>query len=84
MTDKEPEVPATAATARPRRADGRFTSASGAAARAKPRRVKELTLERVERELGPLETPADAMRRLGLLSVWAAAGLLRAGTSNAA
>ncbi len=36
---------------------------------------RRLTLERVEEELGPLETVDDAMRRLDRLGLWISAGM---------
>ncbi len=43
-----------------------------------------LTLDRVERELGRLETVEDAMRRLDRLNTWIAAGLLSGSQGGAA
>ncbi len=50
--------------------------------RAKARR--KLTLERVEEELGPLETVDDAMRRLDRLGLWISAGMLSGSQGGAA
>jgi hypothetical protein len=55
---------------------------ASAGGHAKARR--RLTLERVEREFGPLETEADAMRRLDLLGRWSASGLLAGSVASAA
>ena len=81
-----PEHPNTAPAAldsakEARRQRMREIGALGAKAR---RKVVVLDLATVVQELGALETPADAMRRLARLSEWAAAGLLRPGTANAA
>jgi len=43
-----------------------------------------LTLERVEAELGPLETVDDAMRRLDRLGLWISAGMLSGSQGGAA
>ncbi len=45
---------------------------------------RRLTLERVERELGPLETVDDAMRRLDRLNLWISAGMLSGSQGGAA
>ncbi len=45
---------------------------------------RRLTLERVEEELGPLETIADAMRRLDRLGLWISAGMLSGSQGGAA
>ena len=45
---------------------------------------KRLSLARVERELGPLETVEDAMRRLDRLGLWIAAGMLTGSAGSAA
>ncbi len=50
--------------------------------RAKARR--RLTLDRVETELGQLETPEDAMRRLDRLGLWITAGMLSGSAGSAA
>ncbi len=46
--------------------------------------AKRLSLERVERELGPLETIEHAMRRLDRLGLWIAAGMLSGSQGSAA
>ena len=51
--------------------------------RAKARRAR-LTLERVESELGSLESVEDAMRRLDRLGLWIAAGMLTGSAGSAA
>ena len=43
-----------------------------------------LTLDRVEAELGPLETVEDAMRRLDRLNLWISAGMLSGSQGGAA
>lgn len=53
-----------------------------AGGRAKARR--SLTLDRVEAELGPLETVQDAMRRLDRLNLWISAGMLSGSQGSAA
>ena len=45
---------------------------------------RKLTLERVERELGPLDTVDDAMRRLDRLGLWITAGMLTGSAGSAA
>ena len=55
---------------------------SGQARRAKAR--QKLTLDRVEVELGPLDTVEDAMRRLDRLGLWIAAGMLTGSQGGAA
>ncbi len=45
---------------------------------------RRLTLERVEAELGPLETVDDAMRRLDRLNLWISAGMLSGSQGGAA
>jgi hypothetical protein len=45
---------------------------------------RKLTLDRVEQELGPVETEQDAKRRLERLGVWCAAGLLSGSQRGAA
>ena len=52
----------------------------------KARKVKaeRLTLERVEAELGPLETVEDAMCRLDRLGLWITAGMLSGSAGGAA
>ena len=45
---------------------------------------RRLTLDRVEAELGPLETVADAMRRLDRLNLWISAGMLSGSQGGAA
>ncbi len=42
-----------------------------------------LTLARVEKAFGPLETISDAMRRLDRLNVWIASGLLSGSQGSA-
>lgn len=54
---------------------GREVSGSAAGKRSGQAR-KRLTLEDVEQALGPLESPEDAKRWLGLLAQWCAAGLV--------
>ena len=50
-----------------------------------PRKDPSLTLERVERELGPpMTSVADAMHRLDTLNKWIAAGLLSGSQGGAA
>ena len=54
-----------------------FDSGNASAAGRRSGKVrKRLTLEDVERDLGPLATEQDAKRRLERLTVWCAAGLL--------
>ena len=45
---------------------------------------RRLTLDRVERELGHLESVEDAMRRLDRLNLWISAGMLSGSQGNAA
>ena len=45
---------------------------------------RRLTLERVESELGALETVSDAMRRLDRLNLWISAGMLSGSQGSAA
>lgn len=45
---------------------------------------KRLTLDRVEEEFGPLDTPDDAKRRLDVLGRWIASGLLAGAPGGAA
>ena len=45
---------------------------------------RKLTLDRVERELGALETVDDAMRRLDKLNIWITAGMLTGSAGGAA
>ncbi len=52
--------------------------------RRKARKREVLTLERVEAELGPLETVDDAMRRLDRLGLWISAGMLSGSQGGAA
>lgn len=54
--------------------DMRALGRKGGKASGKARR--RLTLDRVERELGPLDTIADAQRWLRTLGLWGAAGLV--------
>ena len=53
-------------------------------AKARKAKAERLTLERVERELGPLETVEDAMRRLDRLGLWITAGMLSGSAGGAA
>lgn len=67
------------------RSDGRFTPETGRkAGRRGGRARRKLNLERVETELGPLETIEDAMRRLDRLNIWIACGLLNGSAGGAA
>ena len=54
----------------------RFTSESARIAGRKGGRPRKLTLDRVERELGELETVGDAQRWLRRIATWGAARLL--------
>ena len=45
---------------------------------------RKLTLDRVERELGSLESVEDAMRRLDRLNLWISAGMLSGSQGSAA
>ena len=57
--------------------DGRFTSETGRkAGRASARARRKLTPDRVECELGELQTPQDAERWLTRLAIWGAANML--------
>ena len=55
---------------------------SGIARRDKPKEA--LSLERVQQELGRLETIEDAQRRLDLIGVWSLAGMLPGAVAGAA
>lgn len=50
----------------------------------KDEKRNRLTLDRVEAELGALETIEDAMRRLDRLNVWIAAGMITGSQGGAA
>ena len=59
-------------------------SREGARASVAARRARRsLTLDRVEQELGHLETVDDAMRRLDRICLWALGGLLPGVVANA-
>ena len=59
-------------------------SREGARASVAARRARRsLTLDRVEQELGSLETVDDAMRRLDRICLWALGGLLPGVVANA-
>lgn len=68
-------------------ADGRFNSQSGKQAGKRSgevRRVRRLrTPAEVERDLGALETEADGIRWLRLITVWASSGLIPGTIANA-
>lgn len=51
---------------------------------ARARRAKSLNFERVQAELGPLQTRQDARRRLDRLSLWLASGLISGSAGGAA
>jgi hypothetical protein len=49
----------------------------------KARARRRLTLERVERELPPLDSPESAMLRLDRIGLWATAGMLPGSVASA-
>ena len=68
----------------PRPFDSASARSAGKASGAARRQARRLTLEQVEEALGPLETEADAKRRLERLGVWLTAGMVSGSQGGAA